>query len=387
MGLKKDKMFAVEDFKTVIERRKRLLSDSLLQRSVFETLDSEDFKCKVCVQLNIESCLDRNWRGLAMSLIQPRPDMTTIERLSNCRNNEGYETVSTWLKINEEGSFDELLQAMVECKVYAAADELLNYLESVDHDDDEISEDGIPTLVEDVVGFGKNERENFHPTTKSVGNNKKPDYHRSKSWRLRIKPKRWRNFSRSKSLPEPLPEKNEKEKNGIFIVSSNADSETVPMKRLLSFVQNLKRVKKGEWHVDTIHDLPGGPMATTWLQEKVETAVYVLICFSEKMKEVFLNSQQFAGQSECNLKFALDCLITGNLYLNMCYNHGGKFLPILLPGNDLSCMSIMQCLALFKTYNWPKEQESIKKYLLNLPERTPPPLGPRKPLVSKELPN
>ena len=348
-------------------------------------------------------------------IIQPPLDIAAIQRLSNRKNKEGYETILTWLEINEKGSFNELLQAMVECKVYAAADELLNYLESVD---EKIPEDGKQSSIKINRARTSNQATTSDRATTSdqamtsdqattsvqdipldeeipKDDDIKPrDFKRSisLSWVDKVKCF-WQ--KRSKSCPadhpslvdlqqdKPLPK--EPEKNGIFIVSLNEDSQKAPMKRLLSFVQNLERVKEGEWHVDTIHDLPGGPMATTWLQEKVETAVYVLICFSERMKQVFLNSQPFAGQSECNLKFALDCLITGNLYFNKCYNRGGKFLPILLPGNNFSCTDFIRCLNLFRTYSWPDEQESIEKYLLNLPERTPPPVGERKLLESKEF--
>lgn len=396
-----DNMFAEENFKVVIERRKRKLSPYLLQCSVFDVIYSGELN-KVWEQLNTKSCLKRNWEGLAISLISP--DIVTIDRISNC-DNKAESTILTWLETNEQGSFDELLEAMVNCQVYSAADELLIYLESVDHDEKmSLSEIPEPKPVEDdemslsaiSVPEPQDDKIESEQAVTQASQRKRFKFRRSISWQSWQRITRRFPWKRSKSCPPsidqdtsnhistipPAPPQPVKKRDGILIVSTNEDSQTLLMKNLFSFVEKLER----GWRVTTIHDLPGGPMATAWLADQVETALYVLICFSEKMKEVLGNSEEFPGQSQCNLKFTLDCLVTGKLYNNMCYNHGGKFLPILLYGNNASCMSIMQSLNLFKIYTWPNEKIGIKKYLLNLPERTPPPVGQRIPLVPRRLP-
>lgn len=386
-------MLEEEDFQSVIKRRKDHLPEQLLKSCVCEALESGAL-CKVCDELNAASCLDRNWRGVAVRLIKPSPDKSTIERLSNC-NDPAYEMLSSWGMTNEEG-FDLLLEVMVDSQTYSAADELLVYLESVDGNET-LGRTGAkkclqnePEIICEAIKPSVEERnESQSVKIKHVNSN----YKRSKSSMGRKIKNVGRLFRRSTSCPETDPNHPiyqstslHSKKDEIFIVSSYQDKESTPVKKLVSFVESLKQVKVGEWHVTTIHDIQGGPMTPTWLRDRVERAVYVIICFSNYMRQISDHQKEdgeLFHQAEYNLKFTLDFLINGSLYQNLCYNVGGKFLPVLLPGNPFSC--IMQSLANFQVFSWPNDQKKIYKYLMNLPERNMPPLGEKKPLVSKPL--
>lgn len=408
----------MEDYKTVINERRdqlRQRSDSasstqpaagycVLNKCVTSDLLDSGALNEVCLELNGDSCLGRNWTGLAIPLISP--DKYTIDELSKNKN-PASELLERWLNTaNNENktSFDALLDAMVAAQVFSAADELLIYLESQNGEDISVNSEWETEEIDE--NFTEHQAEivpvckepNIFKSETSRKAVKKHQYRRSKSLKESFSKAARRIFlkKRSMSCPEPIletknvapVERPKKKEDEIFIVSSREDSQTEAVKKLESFVRNLKGPKKGQWNLKTIHDLPSGELITTaWLTDRVERAAYVIICCSSNIKQISdhrnENTDSFQ-QSEFNLKFTLDFLITGTLYKNFCRNPNGKFLPILLPGNNFSC--VMQPLAFFIVCSWPTEEDKIRNYINRQPERTASQLGPRKPLVSKQLP-
>ena len=166
------------------------------------------------------------------------------------------------------------------------------------------------------------------------------------------------------SSPPPPPE------DEIFVVSSDVDNQTHEMQRLMSFVHNLRPVNKGLLTVKTIHDSEQhGQMMTTWLEERVNRARYVIVCCSSILKQIVdeqTNMPRFNHQIDYNLKFALNFLVTGVIYGNGCRNPKGKYIPILLPEHDSSNLLIPLCY--FMTFNWPNDEKKISNYIMNRPD-------------------
>ena len=92
---------------------------------------------------------------------------------------------------------------------------------------------------------------------------------------------------------------------------------------------------------------------TTWLQERVNRARYVIVCCSSILKQIVdaeqTNVARFNHQIDYNLKFAFDILVTGVIYRNFCRNPKGKYIPILLPEHDPSNLLVPLCYFMTST--------------------------------------
>ena len=453
-----------EDYSEEISRRRAKLSpEKRSYRVAANHLLHEGFN-KVYRELDVDSCLGNNWKKLAGVLLKPPPTAATIEHLCNSKS-QACELFKTWVSQgNVSKTFDSLIETMVECKLYSACDELLDYLESLNLDldkhyesevnaankfttDDEVNDrsddqtemhepnpatsnhinaqkrsrslDEIVSFPDRVGVSGKtseqqnsrvaNEQGQQRPyPPKSTRKNKCRSRvigvqrsiscpERSRWWKKltyplrKIKDRFKRSISSPAGMchstptlvpptePAPLPPQDE-----IFILSSFEDNKTKAMKDLMSFVRKLKLVKTSELTVRTIHDIDqGGLVTTAWLEERVMRARYVILCFSDNMKKITQSPSQYEHQTDYNLKFTMDFLVTGTIFDNCGRNPSGKFIPLVLGEYDRS--SIVSSLRQFQNFCWPDEKEKIQKYILNLPEYPPPQQGCRKPLVRKEI--
>jgi hypothetical protein len=448
-----------EDYSEEISQRKEALSDESLSRCVTaDTLVYDDLK--LFYDELTETCLGRDWRKLAGKLLTPHPTRATIENLSKC-GNPACELLQTWVSQSDvPKTFDSLIETMVECKLYSACDELLDFLQNSPLDLLERREKlDLSNEVEDrsdgTLEFKENpmsrhlseqnspsdfiqqcheeldridedqsdETSKFQPNPTSHHINEQQQQQgaaengfeqtqkspqRSISCPARVgvfskickalkKP-----FKRSKScspklggsVPDPPthtpptdPDPPSPPEDEIFIVSSDSDNQTQAMINLKSFVSELKPVKKGELKVTSIHDIDqNGQVTTAWLEERVNRARYVILCFSSDMKAITEcppNMPQLRHQMDYNLKFTMDFLVTGTIYGNGCRNPKGKFIPVLLHGHDMSTLILP--LRHFLHFSWPSEEKRITKYIMNLPEHPMPCQGLPKCLVRKEL--
>ena len=437
-----------EDYSEEIFQRRAKLSQE--KRSCIVTADHlvDEGLNKVYRELDVDSCLGYNWKKLAGMLLKPPPTAATIEHLSNSKS-KAWELLKTWVsESNVSKTFDSLIETMVECKLYSACDELLDYLEDLNLDLDEISEDKVNAAYEftgddELVSNRNDDQTEFHEQNSATSHllntqegsenldevvifptdvdesgetSKQPNPRlTSEQPQQRPYPKTQRSiscpdkrsrtkkfmkklknpFKRSMSSPadmchptptpapptEPTPPPPQDE---IFLVSSFADNQTKGMKDLMSFVRRLKVVKTGELTVRTIHDIDqGGIVTTAWLEERVNRARYVILCFSDNMKKIIHQASRYEHQTDFNLKFTMDFLVTGTIFDHCGRNPKGKFIPVVLGEYDRSC--IVLSLRHFQNFCWPDEQEKIHKYILNLPEYSVPRQGSRKTLVRKEI--
>ena len=157
-------MYVMEDCTIELERKKERLSDDLLSSCVTpDVLAHERFE-QVYVELNGESCFDRNWRGLAGKLLKPQPSRSTIERLSKS-DNSARELLETWEEqCDGSKTYDFLIATMLGVGVYSACDELLDFLESCQTSlRSEVKQEGIEDLEEivslEVDGAGETKAE------------------------------------------------------------------------------------------------------------------------------------------------------------------------------------------------------------------------------------
>ena len=428
-----------EDYSEEIFRRRAKLSHRRLSCCVTADRAVDEGLSLVYRELDVDSCLGYNWKKLAGVLLQPPPTAPTIEHLYSSKS-PARELLKIWVSQSYVSkNFDSLIETMVECRLYSACDELLDYLEALNLDLDEHYEGEVSALNEftanDEVNNGSDDANEPNPATSHHINAQErsrsltdivsvpiPDSVSNEQSRSRVTgvqrsislPERSRwlktllypirkiknaikrslsspaNMSHSSptlpppeepappSLPPPPPQ------NEIFIVSSFADNQTKGMQDLMSFVRRLKVVKTGELTVRTIHDIDqGGLVTTAWLEERVMRARYVIVCFSEEMKNIMQQEPKYCNQTDLNLKFTMEFLVTGTIYDYGCRNPKGKFIPIVLGGYDRS--AVVVALRQFQNFCWPDEQERIQKYILNLPEYPPPPQGCPKPLVRKEI--
>lgn len=299
----------VQDYKLIIEDRRTKLSAKLLKTAVAVGLKSDQICKNVCEELNDESVLRRNWKGLADYLGSSLGK--NVVRKCSKDDNPAFQLLTAWA-VDESRTFDMLLEALVKCQTYSAADELLLFLEHVNENELEL--------------FESNHDESTQRPT--ACNTNHPD-------------------------PETRDE--------IFIVCTKEDEKSVDMKNLKQFLSTLKSAKKRKWTVTSINDVKSGPTVQNWLTERVSRASYVLVCFSNNLKRIY------TMREDLSLVFTLEVLIQGNMFLDSCYNTGGKYLPILLRGNPFKC--ILHFLALFNSYNWPKDKENLKNYLSEKRER------------------
>ncbi len=145
-----------EDYSKQISRRKIKLSNEKLSRCVTaDTLVDEGLR-QVYIELNGDSCLGRNWTKLAGKLLKPPPTSATFEFLSQS-NNKAYELLKTWAQSDgPTKTFDLLIETMVECKLYSACDELLDFLQTSTFDSQE-HHGCLNQIVNDVSdGFQQN---------------------------------------------------------------------------------------------------------------------------------------------------------------------------------------------------------------------------------------
>ncbi|CAB4037080.1 ---NA--- [Paramuricea clavata] len=440
-----------EDYSEEISQRKEALSDECLSCCVTADTLVYDGLTLFYDELT-ETCLGRDWRKLAGKLLTPPPTRATIKKLSKCEN-PARELLQTWVSQSDvPETFDSLIETMVECKLYSACDELLDFLQNSPLDLLERCEKlGISNEVEDrsdgTLEFKENptsrhmseqnspsdlqqchekldridvdEVEDQSETSKSQQNPTSPHITKqqqeaqksplrsiscparvgvfTKIYKALKKP-----FKRSKScspklsgsdpdppthMPPTEPDPPSPPEDEIFIVSSDSDNQTQAMINLKSFVSDLKPVKKGELKVTSIHDIDqNGQVTTAWLEERVNRARYVILCFSSDMKAITEcppNMPQLKHQMDYNLKFTMDFLVTGTIYGNGCRNPKGKFIPVLLHGHDMTTLILP--LRHFLHFSWPSEEKRITKYIMNLPEHPMPCQGLPKRLVPKEL--
>ena len=391
-------------------RRKRRLSDEILSEQVtLDTLVDAGLN-KVFDELNTDSCLNRNWRGLAARLVEPPLTNNDVEILADF-GNPARALLERWVSQDKDGhkTFGILIASMLECKVYSACDELLIFLEECEHEfRDKELENSFQLVVADSSDetlefennssqFVANEQQRAADTNSRLNSKQlrkaKNEFQRSAScpasWFSRFF-KRRKRFKRSKSFPAspeiecitPKPVEDE-----IFVVSSNTDSQSKAMRDIMSFMNRLKPVCKGSLTVKTIHDVDqNGMMTTSWLEERVNRARFVVLCFSSIMKAIVDHKPgmpQFENQMEFNLKFTMDFLVTGKIYENICRNPKGKYIPLILPGHDYSTLIVP--LKYFLSFNWPSEEKKISNYILGTPEYPVPQIPPPKPLVRKEF--
>jgi hypothetical protein len=420
-----------EDYSEEISRRKAKLSREKLSCCVTEDRLVDEGLDKFYRELNVDSYLGYNWKKLAGKLLKPQPTTATIEHLSSSKNIT-CELLKTWVSQSNVlyKTFDSLIETMVECKLYSACDELLDFLEAEvnaakkvilvydrsnktsivpqtpeeratsHHSNQQYDLDAIePAPVDLTIETSASQR---HPKSRWTKKKKqtKNVLERSKScpaswFKNFVERVRRTVFRRTISSPadfpdhptpalpaEPTPPPPPQDE--IFIVSSLSDSRTNGMRDLMSFVRRLKPVRNGELTVRTIHDVDqGGQVTATWLEERVLRARYVIVCFSKSMKEIVHRESQFGLQADYNLKFTIDFLVAGTIYESGCRNPDGKFIPVILDGHDRS--AVIVSLRHFQNFCWPDEQERIMKYILNLPEYPVPRQGYRKPLVSREI--
>ena len=174
----------------------------------------------------------------------------------------------------------------------------------------------------------------------------------------------------------------------IFVVSSDPDYRTKAMQDLLSCISRMKPVLDQVLTVKTIHDVDqNGFVTPIWLEERVKRARFVILCFSNFMKTI-TEAQSDAQpdnnrQINYNIKFTMEFLVTGKIYESLCRNPKGKFVPVLLHGDNMNTIIIP--LRYFKFFSWPEEKKQFSNYLNELPERPIPKIGTPKPLVRKEL--
>ena len=427
-----------EDYSEEIFRRRAKLSHRKLSCCVTANHAVDEGLSLVYRELDVDSCLGYNWKKLAGVLLQPPPTAATIEHLSSSKS-PARELLKIWVSQSYVSkNFDSLIETMVECKLYSACDELLDYLEAMnldlkEHYEGEVSAVNEFTANEEVNNGSDDPNEPSPATSHHINAQERsrslteivsvsiPDSVSNKTL-LQLKStqnKKSRSSvtggQRSISLPEgrslwlkklwyplrkiknaikrslsspadmhhstptlappketaPPPPQDE-----IFIVSSFADNQTKGMQDLMSFVRRVKVVKTGELTVRTIHDIDqGGLVTTAWLEERVMRARYVIVCFSEEMKQ----RPEYCNQTDLNLKYTMEFLVTGTIFDHCGRNPKGKFIPVVLGEYDRSC--IISSLRHFQNFCWPDEQEKIHKYILNLPEYPPPPQGCPKPLV------
>ena len=134
-------------------RRIKQLSDKTLSYCVTADTLVDDRLSVVYNELNGQSCLGRNWKGLAGKLLKPRPTFATIENLSQSAN-AARELLITWVlqqsHQNQASTFEMLIETMLKCKLYSACDELLDFLEKIEGESDEIvSSEVIHKVCED----------------------------------------------------------------------------------------------------------------------------------------------------------------------------------------------------------------------------------------------
>ena len=180
--------------------------------------------------------------------------------------------------------------------------------------------------------------------------------------------------------PPPPPQ------DEIFVVSSDPDSQTKTMQDLLLFINRMEPVTRQTLTVKTIHDVnQNGLVTTTWLEERVNRAKFVILCFSSIMKAITESKEDMADnhQINYNIKFTMDFLVTGRIYESLCRNPKGKFVPVLLHGDGINTIIIP--LRFFKSFSWPEEKKQFSSYIMEQPERQVPHIGTRKPLVRKEF--
>ena len=441
-----------EDYSTEISRRRAKLSHKKLSCCVTANHLVDEGLSLVYRELDVDSYLRNNWKKLAGVLLKPPPNAATIEHLSHSES-KACELFKTWLSQSDlSKTFDSLIETMVECKLYSACDELLDYLETLnldeldldtaDHevnsesnDQTELREPSPATShhitaqersrslheivsIPDRVGVGDETSEQLNScVTNEQGQQRPcpPKSARGKKRRSRVisvqrsiscpERRRWlkklmypirkikNRFRRSMSSPagmchstptiapptEPAPQPPQDE---IFILSSFEDNKTKGMKDLMSFVRGLKLVKTGELTVRTIHDIDqGGLVTAAWLEERVMRARFVILCFSDNTKKITQPASGYEHQSDYNLKFTMDFLVTGTIFDHCGRNPKGKFIPIVLGEYDRS--AVVLSLRHFKNFCWPDEQEKIQKHIMNLPEYPVPAKGCRKPLVRK----
>lgn len=420
-----------KDYSVKISCRKAELPNEILSSFVSEdTLIIEGFDA-VFLELNNWSSLGASWKVLAGKLLKPPPTLATIEFLSKCKN-PAFEMLRTWVLQSRVKTFDLLIETMVECKLYSACDELLSILENsalesmesqkqpvgvACYDDLDIITPDEQAVSEMLLGVEENllaprevneqQRTSSYSGAVNGRTNRGAQLQRSQSlpagWFKTICRKAKRPFrrlfslqaryDRQSTLPDvdtspsdpipPLPV----EENEIFIVSSRADNETNAMRGLETFVSSLKPVRNGELTVKTIHDIEqNGMVTTTWLQERFDRARYVVLCFSSHMKQITeysSDAKHFSDRTDYNLKFTMDFLVTGKIYDCGCRNPKGKFIPILLHGQDMS--NLILPLRHFLHFSYPREERKISNYIMNVPEY--PVICPPspKPLVRKEL--
>ena len=385
----------IVDYSTELQRRKGEISERKLLHCVTVDVLGDERVNTVFAELNIESCFDRNWRKLAGKLLKPPPLFVDIEELSKSKD-PARELLVRWVSQSGETNktFEWLIATMIECKLYSACDELLDFLE--DYEIDVVSQANAQTSAE------SSNVEN-HSTTQStlaVVERQQPNEHtvvdrsrqgilaRSQScpagwlfnlrrrfrqlFRLNSSPARLtRNDPREstivQSLPTPLPP----EENEIFVVCSDEDNRGQPMRDLISFIRKLQPVARGMLTVKTIHDFDqNGMITTTWLQQRVDRAKFVIVCFTSLLKAIADAScddeTQFSNQTDINIKFTMNFLVTGKIYESGCRNPRGKFIPVLLEGHDISTVIIP--LRYFKSFDWPDQKTSISNYIMNRPE-------------------
>ena len=445
-------MAYTEEFVKELSRRIKQLSDKTLSYCVTADTLVDDRLSVVYNELNGQSCLERNWKGLAGKLLKPRPTFATIENLSQSAN-AARELLITWVSQqsdqNQASTFEMLIETMLKCKLYSACDELLNFLEKFEDESDEIVSwyeiVDTPEVIDDVDEVCGDECTTVSILAELVDESSKPQdsncraivvqqqqqHQRQQSPALhqpqdqqvvdtgsrqspnrRLPPTRsiscppsfggWiarkirRLLFRSRSDPgrdepsptpmlyQPSPPLLEDE---IFVVSSDPDNRTRTMQELLSFIYRMKPVAKQMLTVRTIHDVDQNGLVThAWLQERVNRARFVILCFSSIMKAIAEAKSDAADhnrQINCNIKFTMDFLVTGLIYQSLCRNPNGKFVPVLLHGDGIQTIVIP--LRFFQSFSWPEEKEKFSKYIMQLPERPVPKIGTPKPLVRKEL--
>ena len=466
-------MADIEECVEELSQRIKQLSDKTLSYRVTADTLVDDRLSVVYSELNGQSCLWRNWKGLAGKLLKPRPTFATIENLSQSAN-AARELLITWVSQqshqNQASTFEMLIETMLKCKLYSACDELLDFLEKFekepveivwlyeivdppqviaidDVDDvcederttasilewpdnafDEIVRRDVPELFDEsskpqenncsaiVVSDDREQQQQEQPQSPALeyrqdqqvvdaGSRQRPNRRRPPSRSVScpaslggwIVKKIRRLFHRSRSDPgrsEPSPPPIIRQpptpvlEDEIFVVSSDPDYRTKAMQDLLSCISRMKPVLDQVLTVKTIHDVDqNGFVTPIWLEERVKRARFVILCFSNFMKTI-TEAQSDAQpdnnrQINYNIKFTMEFLVTGKIYESLCRNPKGKFVPVLLHGDNMNTIIIP--LRYFKFFSWPEEKKQFSNYLNELPERPIPKIGTPKPLVRKEL--
>lgn len=377
-------------------QRKATISDEVLSYVVtadaLEHLGLND----VYNQLNVDIApIFPNWRTLADKLLQNPPNAAEAAGLSR-ETNPTKRVLESWITQSDgTKTFEYLISTMFECELYSSCDALFDFLETFDPRSPTRGEQFCINASNNARGNEEREQSERRVIfrSQSLPENRMRRLRRGirQLFRLHSAEERSRSqtpspsddIPRSPFVPEPVQDE-------IFIVSSNTDNQTNAMKALMSFLLGIKPVRNGELQVKTIHDLDQqGRMTTFWLEERVKRAKYVLLCFSTTMKAIADcameggDYQNYLSQTEYNLKYTLDFLVTGRIYYSLCRNPGGKFVPIILHGQSIS--NIITPLRFFLHFAWPNDSNKISKYIMNLPEYPVPRQGIPKRLVVKPL--